>query len=229
MAFNIKRGGSPKTDIPTLKDFSYNFYPGIDKKNQVFGIEHQIFNRLKSSVGVPLDNTESYLIYNTFIDFHGFCNIFAQPSDEGAGIQDIKKIGQKIIHSAAHSQPPTHLGENILQGSFFKNGEIKMELKGISEVNQKECALLGYDSGQSSFKMIMEPAPGIKIVTQGSSHYGGDIYKDLQSNWIQKVQFQEWVVSETLVTKGNTRLSSVIERNAVILNLDEAHFYDALK
>ncbi len=228
LSFNIKKSGSPQTNISSLKGYTYNYYPGIDKKGQVFGIEHKVFENLKDGSGIPLDLSQKYLIYNTFIDFHGFCNVFATPEDDGSGIQDIKSLGQKIIHSAAHSQPPTHLGKDILPGSFFKNGEITLELKGIGQINKRNCALLDFDSGKSSFKMILQPAAGVQAVTTGSSHYRGDIYKDLKSNWIQKVNFQEWVVSETIVTPGDIKQASVIERNAFLVNLEEEEFYELL-
>jgi hypothetical protein len=66
----------------------------------------------------------------------------------------LKKIGDKIVHAAAFSEPKLNLA-----GSFFKNGEITLEFKGLSRVNGKSCALIGYDSGESSFKMVVNPIP----------------------------------------------------------------------
>ena len=117
--------------------------------------------------------------------------MFAESTTEGNGIQNLKKIGQKIVHAAAFSEPPVNLGSNVSEGSFFKNGEITLEFKGLSVVNDRQCALLEYDSGESSFKIIMEPMPNMEIQTVGSSHYQGDIYKDLATNWVQKITMNE--------------------------------------
>jgi hypothetical protein len=34
--------------------------------------------------------------------------------------------------------------------------------------------------------MKMEPMPDLEVETAGSSHYRGDIHKDLESRWVQK-------------------------------------------
>ncbi|MHC4203222.1 MAG: hypothetical protein ACYSTT_01115 [Planctomycetota bacterium] len=48
---------------------------------------------------IPPD--KAYHVYNAFIDFHGFCNIFAERVDGGASIQYLKSISQRIVHAAA--------------------------------------------------------------------------------------------------------------------------------
>jgi hypothetical protein len=58
-----------------------------------------------------------------------------------------------------------------LPGSSFKNGQITLEFKGLSVVNGKDCALIAYDSGESSFKILMQPTPEMQIQIVGSSHY----------------------------------------------------------
>ncbi len=167
------------------------------------------------------------ILYNAFIDFHAFCNIFSETTSDEKGIQDLSRIGQKIIHAAAFSAPPTNLGKNISEGSFFKNGEITLEFKGLSIVNEKQCALIGVDSGESSFKMIMHPIDDMEIVTVGSSHYKGDIYKDITTNWVQKVTFDEVVISETKIPMPPNKINSIVERNIVIKNVskDKGDFF----
>ncbi len=190
----------------------------------MFGIDHSKFENLKDSTSNPIPIDKAYHIYNAFIDFHSFCNVIAERMAEGNGIQNLKKLGQKIIHSAAFSEPPVDLGKNILEGSSFKNGEITLEFKGISVVNDRGCALIGFDSGESSFKMIINPMPDIKVVAVGSSHCQGDIYKDLASNWVQKVTFNEIVVTEATMPMPPNKVNSVVERNVLIRNVGEGEF-----
>lgn len=192
LSFKVQYGDSLEVAIPALAGWTYEFNPGIDSTGQVFGIDHRKFNDLKDERGEPLRQDYSYHVYNAFIDFHAFCYVFAEPTTEGNGIQHLKKIGQKIIHASANSQPPTNLGENIAEGSFFKNGEITMQFKGLSLVNNEECALFGIDSGESSFKMIMKMSKTFEVVTVGGSHYQGDIYKSLTSGWGRKFVSAKW-------------------------------------
>jgi len=224
--FLIKQGNAPEVSVPALANWSYLFSEGIDDKNQVFGINHSQFENLKDMNGKVIPQDIAYHIYNAFIDFHSFCNVFAERTPNGKGIQDLRKIGQKIIHSAAFTEPPTNLGEYISKGSFFKNGEITLEFKGLSIVNDKQCALIGFDSGESLFKMIMNPAPNMEIITIGSSHYIGDIYKDTSSNWVQKVTLNEIVVSETTMPMPPNKINSVSERSILILNVSKDEFFN---
>lgn len=221
LSFKIQYGDSLEVAIPELTNWTYGFNPGLDSTGQVFGIDHQKFNNMKDERGEMLRQDYSYHVYNCFIDFHAFCNVFTQPTTEGKGIQHLKKIGQKIIHASANSQPPTHLGENIAEGSFFKNGEITLQFKGLSLVNNEECAIFGVDSGESAFKMIIEMSENFKVVTVGGSHYQGDIYKSLESGWVQKVCFSEMVVSETTLPVPPNKINSIAERSIVITNQKE--------
>jgi hypothetical protein len=148
-------------------------------------------------------------------------SVFAEKTDSGKGVQDLKKIGDKIIHAASFSKPSVSLGSKVEEGSYFKNGEITLAFKGISLVNKKACALLGYDSGESSFYMLTKPFPNMEVKTKGSSHYQGDIYKDLDGGWIQKATLHELVVSETIVPGMANKINSVIERSIQIDNVDK--------
>ncbi len=150
--------------------------------------------------------------------------MFADSAADGKGIQDLKKIGQTIVHAAAFTEPPVNLGDNVSEGSFFKNGEVTLTFKGLSLVNGRSCALLGYDSGESSFKMNLTPAPTLEIQTVGSSHYRGDIFKDLETNWVQRVTMTELVVSETTLPMPPNKLDSVIERIILIRNVSAKEF-----
>ena len=179
--FSFKSGNAPEVSLPALKNWTYAWKArnGYDDKGQVFGIDHAKFENLTDNDGKAIPPGNAYCVYNAFIDFHSYNNLFAQRIEGGKGIQDLTKIGQKIVHFAAFSEGPVNLGSNVDKGSFFKNGEITMEFKGLGTVDHSACALLGVDSGDSSLKMISTPAPNVKVTTVGSSHYLGDIYLDL--------------------------------------------------
>jgi hypothetical protein len=122
------------------------------------------------------------------------------------------------VHAAAFSEPPTNLGDGVAEGSSFRNGEITLELNGLSVVNGSACALVRYDSGESSFKMITRPMPEMEVVSVGSSHYWGDIYKNLEDGWVEKATMTELVVSETVLPVPPNKINAVIERSITIFN-----------
>ncbi len=218
--FTVQQGNGSEIEIPALKNWAYIFHePEVDEKGQLFGIDHAKFENLTDGAGKSLPSDQTYHVYNAFIDFHSFCNVFAERVVNGSGIQDLKRLGQKVVHAAAFSEPPVNLGSKILPGSSFKNGQITLEFKGLGVVNGKECALVAYDSGESSFKMIMKPAPLMEIQAVGSSHYFGDIYKDLSSNWVQKVTMTEFVVAEVSLPIPPNKINSVVERHITIRNV----------
>ncbi|NJD22866.1 MAG: hypothetical protein FIA82_09400 [Melioribacter sp.] len=216
------KNDSAIVSIPSLEGWSYLFNKDIDaneEKGQLFGISHSQFENLKDEKGNILEPAKTYFVYNTFIDFHSICDIFGRETNEDNGIQNLKTIGQKIIHSASFSEPPVNLGSKIKEGSKFKNGEITLTLKGIGYINNQPCAIVGYDSGESYFKMIIEPMPNFTVNTVGSSHYFGDIYINLKSKWVQKADLTEFVVSETTIP-GMNKISTAIERQLSIRMLD---------
>ena len=222
--FTVQQGTESAASIPALTGWSYVFVEGYDEEGRVFGINHDRFEDLKTSEGKALPPDKAYFVYNTFIDFHGFCNAFAERTDEGKGIQDLKKIGDKIVHAASFSEPPVSLGSNVAEGSTFKNGEVTLKFKGISLVNDILCSIVAFDSGESSFTMIMQPMPEMEIKTVGSSHYKGDLFIDMESNWVQKVVMDEIVVSETILPTPPHKINAVIERTSTIRSVDESAF-----
>jgi hypothetical protein len=221
--FTVRSNNAPEVSIPSLANWKYVYKQTAnqkDEKGQVFGIDHAKFEKVIDSNGQVLATEKQYHVYNAFIDFHALL-FFAERTVSGKGIQDLHKVGDKIVHVSAFSEPPVNLGSQIKEGSVFRNGEITLEFKGLSSMNNKTCALLGYDSGNSSFKMLMEPMPAMQINTTGSSHYWGDIYKDLQSGWLQKADLHELVVSETEIKGQANKVHSVIERKIEIRNLSK--------
>ena len=225
LKFTVQINNSAEVSVPSLTNWKYFFSLATDtadKKGALFGIDHSKFEKLTDENGkmLPLENT--YHVYNAFIDFHTM-SVFAEKTTTGNGVQNLKHIGDKIIHGASFSQPHEGLGSQVDKGSFFKNGEITLALKGLSLVNEKTCAMLEYDSGESSFYMLMKPMANMEVTTKGSSHYWGDIYKDLTTGWIQKANLHELVISETIVP-GMNKINSVIERSINIKNGNQLNF-----
>jgi len=223
--FTVQFGSAPEAALPALENWTYPFKEtatGMDEKGQVFGIDHVKFENLGDANGQPLPADKAYFVYNTFIDFHAFCNAFAEPTTGGKGIQDLKSVGQKIVHAASFTEPPVNLGSNIAKGSTFKNGEVTLALKGLSIVDEAACAIVAFDSGASSFQMIMKPMPNMEVRSVGSSHYKGDLYIDLATRWVRKVTMDELVVTETTVPMLPNKINAVIERNSTIRNVSKA-------
>ena len=207
--------------IPSLEGWSYVFTtrPFERQPNgRTLGIPHEPFEALQDCDGKTLPPGNAYHVYNAFIDFHSFF-VFTDRTPRAGGIQDLARPGQKVVHQASFSQPSTSLGGQVDEGSYFRNGEITIELKGIGVVDGAECAVVGYDSGRSSFRMEVTAAPGLQVKTTGSSHYMGDIYKDLATNWVRKATMTELVVSETAVPGQPQTVKAVIERSILVRNI----------
>jgi hypothetical protein len=220
--FTVQLGVGKEVAVPAMANWSYRFRnvgAGLDGKGQVFGIDHAQFENLVDANGQPLPVDKAYFVYNSFVDFHAFCNVFAEPMAGGKGIQDLKTLGQKIVHAAAFTEAPVNLGSGIAQGSTFKNGEVTLELKGLGLVDGAACALLGFDSGQSSFQMLMKPMPNLEVRSVGASHYKGDIYVDLTTHWVRKAVMDELVVTESTVPTLPQPVNGIIERNVTIRNV----------
>ena len=94
-----------------------------------------------------------------------------------------------------------------------------LELKGLSLVDGAVCGIVAYDSGQSSFQMLMNPMPNMEVRTVGASHYKGDLHIDLASRWPRKVTMDELVVAESAVPGLSNKITTVIERNTIIRNI----------
>lgn len=220
--FAVQFGTGPEVEVPAMAGWSYPFQrggTGMDEKGQVFGIDHAKFEKLVDASGQPLPIDKKYFVYNSFIDFHAFCNVFAEPTAGGKGIQDLKRIGDKVVHAAAFSEAPVNLGSGIQEGSTFKNGQITLEFKGLSLVDGSACAVVAYDSGESSFQMIVTPMPNMEVRSVGSSHYRGDLHIDLATRWVRKATMDELVVTETTVPGMANKINAVIERTVTIRNV----------
>jgi len=222
LAFSYSPGDSVTLGIPSLTNWTYVLPDaGTDKSGQVLGIDHARFEQIKDDQGRLIPFDKAYHIYNTFVDFHAICSVFANPAEAGQSVADLHHIGDEIVHHAAFSQPPTHLGSHIAEGSFFKNGRITLNLKGLTEENSGACALIGYDSGRSAFKMIMHPMAEMEVVVNGYSHYWGDIVKSLDNHWVQRATLVEIVASEATLPMPPGKTHSMVERQILIRNVTD--------
>ncbi|MCF8259314.1 MAG: hypothetical protein K9J12_00935 [Melioribacteraceae bacterium] len=229
--FIVINSNGVEVTIPELEGWSYVFGGESETEKAeelVFGISHSKFENLKDNTGDALSQVVTYWIYNTFIDFHAFCNVFAEPTTDGKGIQDLSRLNQKIIHSSANSEPPVNLGTNIKEGSYFKNGEISLQFIGVGIVNDAICGILNFDSGESSFKMLIEPMPNMLVTTNGASHYKGTLYINKETFWVEKVVMDEFVLAETEIP-GQGKMNQVIERGTIISNVTKDEFHLTLK
>jgi hypothetical protein len=102
LRFTIQLGSSPEVAIPSLSGWSYLFryWPsGKDTSGQTLGIPHVPFTNLQDENGKAVPPANAYHVYNAFIDFHSFF-ILTNRTATGRGIQDLTRIGQRIIHAA---------------------------------------------------------------------------------------------------------------------------------
>lgn len=214
LRFTITDADGKQTEIPRLAGWEHIMDATAE---EVLGVPHSDFSNLKNSEEVMLTPDIEYRVYNTFVDFYAFNNIFAEPHDVPTqkSIGDLTTVGQTIEHYSSYSEPSVHLGEVIKKGSYFKNGRVTLWWDGVSQIDGKRCALVGFDSGESSFKMNMEPVPDMNIRVEGGSHYWGDLYINQNDLWIERVTFKELVITEMIVGE-NPPQAAVIKRIGIV-------------
>jgi hypothetical protein len=225
--FRYKVNDGAPVAIPALAGWTYLFSltaTGRDEKGQVLGIPHAKFENLVDGSGKKLPPTMSYFVYNNFIDFHSFNDVFGRPAIDGHGIQDLKQIGQRVVHASAFSEPPVNLGAGIKEGSVFRNGEITLEFKGLGVIDSAPCALVGYDSGESTLKMIVAAGTNADIVTTGGSEYKGDLWIDLATRWVRKVTMDEFVVTQTALPAPGRKMDAYTVRHILTRLISREEF-----
>jgi hypothetical protein len=131
-------------------------------------------------------------------------------------INDLRTIWQRIVRVEAFSEPPVNLGAGIKEGSVFRNGEVTLELKGLSLVDGAASVILGYDSGESTLRMIMPLVANKDMETVGGSEYKGDIYVDLVSRLVRKVTMDECVVTEIKLPAPGPKIMASTVRHLLI-------------
>jgi len=218
--FTMQIDDRPEVTIPALEGWSHDHVRGggIDEQGLLFGVPDAKFQGLTDSNGEILEPIVAYQIKDVFVGFHSFTT-FADPDPdkEGkGGIQDLKRIGDKIVHESAGVETA------ILEGSTFKNGEVTVEFKGLSVADGATSAILHVDSGDGSFIMAFSHE-GMEVKTVGGTHYWADIYLDLASKWVKKSEVI--VVDMTKTTTGDQVLAtSVVETTTIIKSVPEAEF-----
>ncbi len=224
--FAFRAGDSPPVVLPALKDWSYRTRltpTGLDERGWIFGIDQAKFAGLADERGAVLPQGAAYCVFNAFVDFHSFSEVFVRRTD-GGGIQDLQRVGQRIVHAASHREAPISLGDFVAQGSTFRLGEVTLDLKGTSEVDGRPCALVGYDSGDASLAMTLQPAPQVRLEVRGSSHFFGDLYVDLATQAVRRATLTEFVVQETSGAVLPQKIALVIERKLALRDLSREEF-----
>jgi len=223
--FCLRLNSEDVVTIPALRLWDYEFDPmsGADGKGPVFGVPHNKFEDITDSRGNELSPDIRYAIYNNFIDFHALNDVFSRPMF-GKGIEKLKLVGDRIVHPAAFTEAPVNLGTAVKPGSVFRNGEITLEFKGISVVDGALCTLIGYDSGESTLKMIMASPGGPDVLTEGGSEYKGDIYIDLETGWVRKVTLDEFISTETGAANGQVKVNRYTVRHLLLRLVSQEEF-----
>jgi hypothetical protein len=211
--------GSP-ISIPQLRNWTYTFEPTLvgDERGPMWGISQDRFIDLTDDQGKALPFSVRYSAYVNFIDFHSFNDIFTRPMKFGKGIQDLKEIGQRIVHPASFIEASVKFGNEIRPGSTFQNGEVSLELKGVSVVDGVPCALVGYDAGDSKVRMVIPDSGNRKSITEGVDQYKGDIYVDLATRQVRKATLDEYMVQETS-TQGSPSKTDEYTVRHILLRL----------
>lgn len=218
--FAVQKSDEAEVTIPALEGWTYDFDKkllnevNLDEQGQLFGIPNARFKDLTDSTGTAMPPEVGYQVYSMFIYYHSYCTGLAEPTDQGNGIQDLRKIGDRVILelSGIETPIPGGMGE---EGSTFKHGTMTLEFKGVSVIDNRPCAIVGFDSGEGSFTMIMKPMPNIEVLTVGGSHYYGDLYIDLESKWVKKVT--KTLTDITKTTMGDTKIAGGVIKTTLVI------------
>ena len=81
------------------------------------------------------------------------------------------------------------------KGSYFRNGRVTLEWLGAGTVGDQPCVLVVFDSCDSTFRMLMEPARGYAMEVRGGSNYWGTLFINLDDYWLEKATFKEFVMT----------------------------------
>jgi hypothetical protein len=194
---------------------------GMDGKGPVFGIPHGPFDSLTNDAGNKLSPNICYAIYNNLIDFHALNDVFSRPMKFSEGIQELKNAGDRAVHASAFTEAPISLGTTIKSGSVFRNGEVTLELKGLSVVDEAACVLVGYDSGESTLRMTIALGKDQDVMTEGGSEYKGGIYIDLETGWVRKATLDEFVVTQNETTNAPNRIPGYTVRHILLCLINQ--------
>jgi hypothetical protein len=225
--FQLQINDNPPVTIPELRNWTYTFNPtlsGADGCGPLWGISQEKFRNIADSLNKVLPFSIRYAIYNNFIDFHSINDIFSRPIKSSIGIQDLKNIGQKIVHPASFIEAPITFGAEIKPNSIFQNGEITLEFKGVSVVDGTPCALIAYDSGECKLKMIMPVSLDQESVAESGSQYKGEIYIDLATQWVRKATLDEYMTIEISSRILPSKINEYIVRHILLCLIGQEDF-----
>ena len=160
-------------------------------------------------------------VYSAFYYYHSYTD-FAEPPSQGHGIQDLKRIGDRVVVEGSFMESPLP-GKLAKDSSFWKNGEITLVFNGLSIVDGKSCAVLGLDSGVCHWSMPMTYMPIMNLKTVGVSNYQAGIYLDLESRWIRKLDMVLFEITSTTMWRIPVEKSIPVTKLA-IWAIDKAEF-----
>jgi len=224
--FGLKLNDGPVATLPALGSFTYQFDPmsGILGKGPMFGIPQEPFRGLKDSLGNSLPPEVCYATYNNFVDFHALSDVFPRPMKFVKGIEVLKSVGDRVVHPGSFTEAPVSLTGVVRPGSVFRNGELALELKGVSLVDDRPCALVNYDSGESTLRMGFIRGDSEDLRMEGGSEYAGDLYIDLTSGWVRKVTLNEFVVTQTSTASRPDKVPGYTVRHILLRLMSEREF-----
>jgi hypothetical protein len=224
--FGLQLGSGSIVTLPALRLFTYQFdyLSGIGGKGPMFGIPQEPFEGMKDNLGNQLAPDICYATYNNFVDFHALSDVFSRPLKYIKGIEELKSVGDRIVHPGAFTEAPVSLSGVVRPGSVFRNGELTLELKGISLVDDRPCALVNYDSGESTLRMAFIQGKGEDVEMEGGSEYTGDLYVDLESGWVRKVTLNESVVTQTSTVSRPNKISGYTVRHILLRLISQQDF-----
>lgn len=227
LEFGLQLNKGALSTLPALRLFAYQFdqMSGINGKGPMFGIPQEPFVGMKDSLGNDLPPDICYATYNNFVDFHALGDVFSRPMKYVKGIEQLKSIGDRIVHPGAFSEAPVSLSGVVRQDSVFRNGELTLELKGVSLVDDCPCALVNYDSGESTLRMaFIQCGNSEDVIMEGGSEYTGDIYIDLSSGWVRKVTLNESVVTRTYTASRPDKIPGYTIRHILLRLISQQDF-----
>ena len=225
--FGLQLNNGAAATLPALRLFTYQFdqMSGINGKGPMFGIPQEPFQGMKDSLGNQLPPDICYATYNNFVDFHALGDVFSRPMKYVKGIEQLKSIGDRIVHPGAFTEAPVSLTGVVRPGSVFRNGELALELKGVSLVDDCPCALVNYDSGESTLRMaFIQGGNSEDVMMEGGSEYTGDVYIDLASGWVRKVTLNESVVTQTYTASRPNKIPGYTVRHILLRLISQQDF-----
>ena len=225
--FGLQLNNGGITTLPALRLFTYQFnqMSRVLDKGPMFGIPQEPFLRMKDSLGNQIPPDICYATYNNFVDFHALCDVFSRTMQYVKGIEQLKSVGDRIVHPGAFNEAPVSVTGVVRPGSVFRNGELTLELKGVSLVDNGPCALVNYDSGESTLRMAFIQADKSEdVMMDGGSRYTGDIYIDLASGWVRKVTLNESVVTQTYTASEPNKIPGYTARHILLRLISQQDF-----